>query len=151
MTITVKITAEDVRSYLNGATSGSTHYTFWDQTISSGSINENIIAANNWLYDILGTSTMDSTVEITSGSVIKCELLYSCMRTLVLLSGGVIVEGFNWSAGVSVQQPAMLPTYKGLIAEFKEAAQNHLRSLQEIAVTEEADQPSYGKTATSYM
>ena len=151
MTITAKVTAEDVRSYLNGVASGSTHYTFWDQTISSGSITENITAANNYLYDILGVSVMDSTVEITSNHVKTCELLYSCMRVLVLLSGGVIVEGFNWSVGISIQQPAMLPTYKGLILEFKEAAQTHLRAIQPLAVHEFSDIPSTGKTSPSVM
>jgi len=151
MTITAKVTAEDVRSYLNGVSSGSGYFTFWDQTISSGSVNENITAANNYLYDILGTSTMDSTVEITANHVETCELLYSCMRVLVLLSGGVIVEGFNWSAGISVQQPAMLPTFKNLIQEFKFVAENHLRALQEIAVTEESDIPTWSKTSPSVM
>ena len=150
MTITPKIFPEDVRSYLNGTVTGSTYY-FFDQTLSSGSVNEQITAANNYLYDILGTSVMDSTVEITSGSVIKCELLYSCMRTLVLLSGGVITEGFNWSMGASIQQPSMLGAYKNLIQEFKTAAENHLRSLQPIAVHEYSDIPSTGKTSPSVM
>ena len=150
MTITAKVTAEDVRSYLNGTVTGSTFY-FWDQSLSSGSINEQITAANNYLYDILGISVMDSTVEITSNHIKTCELLYSCMRVLVLLSGGVIVEGFNWSSGISVQQPAMLPTYKNLIQEFKFAAENHLRALQSLAVHEFSDIPSVGRTSPSVM
>ena len=150
MVVTAKVTAEDVRSYLNGTVTGSTFY-FWDQTLSSGSLNEQITAANNYLYDILGTSVMDSTVEITSGSVVKCELLYSCMRTLVLLSAGVITEGFNWSMGASIQQPSMLGAYKNLIQEFKTAAENHLKALQPIAVHEYSDEPSYSKTSPSVM
>ena len=151
MTISTKVTAEDVRSYLNGVTSGSGYFTFWDQTISSGSINENITAANNYLYDILGTTVMDSTVEITANHVKTCELLYSCMRVLVLLSGGVITEGFNWAMGASIQQPSMLGTYRNLILEFKEAAQNHLRAIQPLAVHEFSDIPSTGKTSPSVM
>ena len=150
MTITAKITAEDVRSYLNGTVTGSTFY-FWDQTLSSGSLNEQIIASNNYLYDILGTTVMDSTVEITLNHVKTCELLYSCMRVLVLLSGGVIVEGFNWSAGVSIQQPAMLPTFKNLIQELKIAAENHLRAIQPIAVHEFSVIPQFSKTSPSVM
>ena len=148
MTISAKVTAEDVRSYLNGTVTGSTFY-FWDQTLSSGSLNENITAANNYLYDILGISVMDSTVEITTNHVKTCELLYSCMRVLVLLSGGVITEGFNYSMGASIQQPSMLGAYKNLIAEFKTAAENHLRAIQPLAVHEYSDEPSYGKTAPS--
>ena len=151
MVITAKVTAEDVRSYLNGVTSGSGYFTFWDQTVSSGSINEQITAANNYLYDILGISVMDSTTEITSNHVKTCELLYSCMRVLVLMSGAVITEGFNWAAGISVQQPAMLPTFKNLIQEFKLAAENHLRALQPLAVHEFSDIPSTGKTSPSVM
>ena len=150
MVITAKVTAEDVRSYLNGTVTGSTFY-FWDQSVSSGSINEQVTAANNYLYDILGISVMDSTVEITANHVKTCELLYSCMRVLVLLSGAVITEGFNWSMGASIQQPSMLGTYKNLIAEFKVAAENHLRAIQPIAVHEFSDIPSVGKTQPSVM
>ena len=151
MTITAKVTAEDVRKTLNGVESGSGYFTFWDQTISSGSVFQQINMSNDYLYGTLGLTKMDSTDEVISNHIKTAELDYACMRVLVLLSGGVVTEGFSWAAGISVQQPQMLSTYKNLIEEFKFLAQNHLRAVQEIAVTAEADQPSYGKTSPSVM
>ena len=150
MTISPKITPEDVRLTLGGTVTGSTYY-FFDQTLASGSILQQILMANNFLYGVLGISVMDSTDEITSNHVNTCELAYSVMRVLVVLSGGVITEGFNWSMGASIQQPSMLGTYKNLIAEFKIASENHLRAIQPLAVSAESDIPSVGKTATSVM
>ena len=151
MVLTPKVTCEDVRLALNGSASGSTYYTFWDQTISSGSILAQINLANYWMYGILGKTVMESTDEITSYHVNTCQLDYSCMRVLIILSGGVITEGFNWNAGINVSQPAMLPTYKNLIQEFSFVAQNHLRAIQPLAVSAESDIPAVGKTATSVM
>jgi hypothetical protein len=152
MTIIPKVTTEDIRLTLNGtynASSGS--YTFWEQTISSGSVLAQINLANYWLYGTLGKDIMDSTDEIISFRVNSCELMYSCMRTVVILSGGVITDGFNWNAGIGVQQPNMLATYKNLINEFKEMAMNHFINLQPIGLTDESNALDIGSTPPSVM
>ena len=151
MSLTPKVTVEDVRLALNGTYSGSGNYvTFWGQTVSSGSVLAQINLANIFLYGSLGTSVMDSTDTITSYHVRACELDYSIMRTLCLLSGDVIVDGFNFTmGGVTIQQPLVLATYRNLILEFKESAISHFRAIQPIAVSAETDQPSYRETTPS--
>ena len=152
MVLIPKVTTEDLRLALNGTYSGSSSsYFFWGQEISSGSMLAQINLSNYYLYGVLGLTKMDDTTDRTYYHVRTCELDYSCMRVLIVLSGGVLVDGFSWSAGVSVQQPHMLNTYRNLIEQFKASAQLHLRSIQDIAVSEEADQPNYGSTATSIM
>ena len=148
MTITAKITAENVRDALNGTVTGSNYY-FWDQTISSGSVLTQINLANYYLYGILGTTKMDSTDEVTSFHINSCELDYACMRVLVVLSGGVIVEGFDWQSGISIKQPHILNTYINLINSFKESAQLHLRAIQPICVSADSDVPVWARTSPS--
>lgn len=152
MTLTPKVTTEDLRLALNGVYSGSTgQYWFFDQSISSGSVLAQINIANYYLYGRLGKVKMDSTDEVISYHIKTCELEYSCMRVLVLLSGGVITEGFNWSAGVSVQQPQMLAAYKNLIEEFKNSALGHISEIQPIAVGAEWEVPDWKSTSPSVM
>lgn len=148
-----KVTCEDIRLILNGVFSGSTNnYWFWGQEITSGSVLAQINAANYFLMGILGETDMNYPINDVLGYHIKtAELDYSCMRLLVLLSGDVIVDGFNFTAGLTVQQPLLLATFRNLISEFKESAQNHLRAIQKIAVTAETDQPTYRDTAPSYF
>ncbi len=148
MSLIPKVTCEDIRLILNGTNTGS-DYWFWGQNITSGSVLAQINAANYYLYGVLGQSLMDSTDTITFYHVKTCELDYSCMRLIALLSGDVIVDGFNWTAGLTVQQPALLPTYRMLLEQFKLSAQSHLRALQPIQVHADSDQPTYRDTAPS--
>ena len=146
------ITTEDVRLALNGTYSAVTQeYTFWGQNLSSGSVLAQVNMANIYLHNILGDSTINSTDTSTMYHVRACELDYSAMRVITLLSGDVIVDGFNWAAGVSVQQPNLLATFRMLVAEFKESAQLHLRAVQPLFVTAESDSGGYRDTAPSYF
>ena len=142
------ITCEDIKLALNGTGTGS-NYWFWGQNVTSGSVLAQINLSNYYLFGILGETVMTSTNEITSYHVRTCLLDYSCMRTLILLSGDVLVDGFSWSAGISVQQPHMLNTYRSLISEFKESAQLHLRAIQPLFVAEESDTTAYRDAAPS--
>ena len=147
---TPKVTTEDIRLTLNGQWSGSEdNYYFWNQSVSSGSVLAQINLANYFLYGILGASLMNTTDEVAAYHVKTCELDYSCMRLLTVLSGDVIVDGFNWTAGITVQQPALLPTFRMLIEEFKASAILHLRALQPIAVSSEGPTTTYRGTAPS--
>lgn len=150
MSLIPKITVEDVRLSLNGtwsANSGSV--TFWGQSVSSGSVLAQINLANIYLYGVLGTSIMDSQDTITSFHVRTCELDLSCMRVITLLSGDVIIDGFGWTAGITISQPLILATYRNLQNEFKESAQLHLRILQPISISVEGPVSNYRDTAPS--
>ena len=107
--------------------------------------------ANYFIYDILGSTKMAATDDATHYHIKTALVDYSCMRVLVVLMGGVVTEGFEWSAGVSIRQPHILSTYINLINQFKEAAQLHLRAIQPICVSDEWTVPSVGKTAPSVM
>jgi len=158
MTITPKVTCEDIRLALHGIFSGSgvdasgeDSYYFWDQRIHSGSILAQINLANYSLTGILGTSKMDDPDEVTFYHVRTALLDLACMRVITLLSGDVIVDGFNVTVGpTTIQQPSLLSTYRMLIQEFKEQALMHIRHIQPIAVVGEFEQPDYRETAPSY-
>lgn len=150
MTLTPKVTCEDVRLSLNGTVTGSTYY-FWDSAIESGSVLAQINISNYWMYGLLGKTIMDSNDEVTKYHVKTCQLDHSCLRLLILLSGGVVTDGFDWSAGPSVKQNQMLPAYKNLIQQFKESTQLHLHALQPCAISGEWSVPSWSGTAPSTM
>ena len=150
MVLTPKITTEDVRLTLNGTLTGSTYY-FWDQSFSSGSVLAQINLANYYMYNMLGKSTMDSTDEVTSYIVKTAQLEYSCFRLLVVLSGGVIIDGFNWEAGVKVENPKMLEAYKNLTDGFKSSYILLISQIQPIAIIEETEMPIWHYTTRSIM
>ena len=145
-----KVTTEDIRLTLNGTYDNTGSYTFWEQTISSGSVLAQINLANYYLYGVLGESVMDSTDRITLFHVNSCELAYACMRTLIVLSGGVITDGFNWSAGISIQQPNMLLAWKNLISNFKDIAEIHFKILQPMGIMSDVS-PLFVSTTSSPM
>jgi len=149
-----KISCEDVNIRLNGVHSGSGttgSYYFWEETIASGSLWDICSGSSTYLRNLLGDSVMDNTDANTVRQVKEAELLYTCFKTLVQLSGGVIVSGFDWSAGVKVSQGAMLPAYRNLIGEFKLAAQNAVSVLQDTHYMVEWDTPSWKTTSPSVM
>lgn len=152
MSLIPKVTTEDIRLALNGNyNSDSELYTFWEQTIDSGSVLAQINLANYYLYGALGTEVMDSTDINIMFHVNSCELAYSCMRTIIVLSGGVITDGFNWTAGINIQQPHMLLAWKNLIASFKDIAELHFRILQPVGFLMDADPLDLGDTTPSVM
>ena len=148
MSLIPKVTTEDVRLALNGVYSGS-NYVFWGQSIPSGSILAQINMANIFLYGALGYEVMDSTDLIMSYQVNACELDYAIARVITLLSGDVIVDGFTWTAGITVQQPLLLATYRNLQSAFLSAAQMQFRTLQKIQVSAEGPGITYRTTAPS--
>jgi len=150
MVLTPKITTEDVRLTLNGTLTGSTYY-YWDQSISSGSVLAQINLANYYMYNMLGKTLMDDTTDITSSIIKTAQLEYSCFRLLVLLSGGVIIDGFNWEAGVKVENPKMLEAYKNLIEGFKSSYMLLINQIQPMVFTDDWDVPVWKDTATSPM
>lgn len=147
-TLIPKVTTEDIRLSLNGTTTGSNYY-FWGVSLSSGSVLAQINLANIYLYGILGSEVMDSTSQITYYHVRACELDYSCLRVLTLLSGDVITDGFSFTAGVTIQQPLLLATYRNLQMGFRDSAIAHLKSIQPLHVAMEADATSFSSTAPS--
>lgn len=153
MTLTPVVTCEDVRLSLNGVYSGSEgKYYFWGQAVVSGSVLAQINLANYWLYGILGSTKMAASDDVTSYHIKTCELEYSCMRLLVLLSGGVIISGFDWSVGaVSVKPSKMQTTYTQMINGFRDSAMAHLNALQPVAVMAEYEVPDWDTTSTSVM
>jgi len=152
MTGEPKISCEDVRLRLNGVYSGSDDtYWFFEEQIKSGSLWNIISGSDTYLRNLLGDSVMDDTDTNTVRQVKEAELLYSCFRTLVQLSGGVIVSGFDWSAGVRVSQGSMLPAYRNLINEFREAALLAVKNLQDVYYLYDWETPSWSKTAPAVM
>ncbi len=152
MVLTQIVTCEDVRLALNGTTgSSATTYQFWSQEISSGSVLAQINLSHIFINGLLGTTKMASTDDTTFYHLRATELDYAAMRVLVLLSGDVITDGFSITAGITIQNPLLLATYRQLVADFKEQAQLHLRLIQPLAVSADSDIPSVRDTAPSYF
>lgn len=145
-----KITTEDVRNTLNGSCTGSTYY-FWSKPINSGSLLAQINLANYDLYNMLGSSVMDSTDEVISSSVKSIELDMSCVRLLTVLSGNLITDGYSFKAGVEYNANRIVEGYGNLIKLYTDQALNKLKTLQSIAVIGETEEPVYDSPSPGYM
>lgn len=144
------VTTEDIRLALNGTyNSGTEVYTFWGVELTSGSVLAQINLANYFLWNTLGESVMTSTDSATYYHVRTCELDYSAMRVLTVLSGDVITDGFEFTMGITVRQPLLMAAYRNLIDQFKESAQMHLKALMPIALRVDSDVTTYRETAPS--
>lgn len=154
LNITPAIGCEDVRLALNGIFSGSDNppnYYFFDQAISSGSVMDHINLANIWLWATVGQQIMQATDTVTMAQIYAASVDYSCMRLLVVMSGDIIVDGFDIQAGVQVKQPHLYNAYRNLIEQFKSSAQLHLKALMPSEIHADSDIPVYQDTAPSVM
>ncbi len=147
-----KISCENVRVRLNGTYSGSDS-TYWiqGQSIASGSLWDIISGSSTDLRFTLGDDIMDNTATNTVREIKELELVTSCFKTLVQLSGGIITGGFSWEAGIKVTAPHIVEGWTKLIDGFKLQAENILKRVQTFVIAEEADQPNYASTAPSFM
>lgn len=148
-----KISAESIRKQLNGTYSGSDDkFYFWNTSIQSGSLWDIISGSDVYLRFQLGDAKWDSTDGNTSRAVKYCEVNYACFKTLVQLSGGVIIDGTNWSTGpIRVDNQSMLPAYRGLIEQFRQSALDYIRSLSPMHLHYEWDGFRVDRTAASAM
>ena len=162
MTLTPKITTEDIRLTLNGVYSGSVtnpsgesgSYYFFGKQVSSGSLLAQINIANYYLYSLLGRTVMDTTVasdEITFYQVKTAELNYACFRTMVTLSGGIITDGFSWRAGIEVTASHITEGYNSLINGFRDSALQYIKILQPMVFSGTSDSLDISETCTSLM
>jgi len=144
------VSVQDLLNWLGGTVTGSTCY-MWELTIPSGSINDHIIYGEHYLHNILGDTRWNATTDYTSGSLRQLIRNYVSFRVLVVLTGGIITEGFLYRTGMPIERPQLLSTLTSMIESFKSASEGELMKLQDIVVYAEADQPAYGKTAPPVM
>ena len=144
------VSVQNVLDWLGGSITGSTCY-FWELVLPSGSVRDHITYGEYYLHNILGNSVWDATTDYTSGSLRQLIRNYISFRILVVLTGGIITEGFLYRTGMPIERPQLLSTLTSMIESFKIASEGELMKLQTIVVFANMDQPAYGKTAPPVM
>ena len=147
-----KITPTDISNEWGGSVSGTT-YLFWNQSIASGSIQHHIEYAEKYIRYLVGESTWTSTDTVTSNNVYLLSLNYSLFRIAVMLSGGVITQGFDYTVGPLDTRRSQSQTtfYRQLIETYRSTAWDILSALQAFVLYNDTDQPSYSETQTPVM
>ena len=148
-----KVSCEDIRLHLSGVYSGSSNdYWFWEQNINSGSMWSIISGSDVYLRQLCGDSVWDNTSADSVNNVKYLELEYVCFKTLVQLSGGIIVSGFDWSTGpIRVSQSRTFDGWQSLINQFKESAMNRLKNVQTFVLSYDWSSPTWDRTSNSPM
>lgn len=141
---------QDLLNWLGGTITGSTCY-FWELVLPSGSVQDHIIFGEFYLQNILGNSIWNTTTDYKSGSVRQLIRNYLSFRILVVLSGGIITEGFLYRSGQPIERPQLNTTINSMIEAFRVSSLNELAQLQDIAVMVNMDQPNYGRTPPPVM
>ena len=150
----VYITAENVRSNFNSTfDSTTTNYTFWGQSFSSGSIISIITNSENYIKFLITASTYNTTDTDTLNAVKDLCLNYTCFRLGVILAGGVVTGGFDYSIGPMTvdKTQGQIAFYRSLIDGFRETAMATLYIIQPLSILEESSTPTWSETSPSIM
>lgn len=146
-----KITPEDIRLEWFGSVS-STTYTFWNQNVESGSIQQHIDNAESDLEYLL-EDTWDSTDAEISANVVLAVLYRTCQSLAFILRGGIVTQGFDYNVGPLrvARTSGQISFYDQLEQKYKSLLAGVLYRLQPLYYTSETTQPSYGETAPAVM
>jgi hypothetical protein len=101
-TPTLALTYDNIVSFLNAQTSGSTPtrtLTFGTDTISEANVNFQITSVQSYLAWFLGPLIWGSGDPNTIGAVNRLWLLYATAYILAALSGNLLITGFDVQVG----------------------------------------------------
>jgi hypothetical protein len=130
---------DDVVGILNATTSGvqpNRTLTFFKDSISEASVNAHIATASDYLHLLLGDPNWTSTDTITAGVVKRCVLFYSAALVLSVLSGGLIITGFNIAmSDLNLARSERFNVYHSLVSDFSGEAESFAHQLTLFALT----------------
>lgn len=145
----VSVNISDIASYMN-ATIDSSNFTFQGQSISSGSVNTHISAAQDYFRMVLGVDLADSNItewsSAASGTQIQNQVKiaawdYIAFRLCTLLAGGVVTGGFNYTLGElrKDRTEAWREGFRALIEGFRDSAKEKIERLTLLSYSSDAD------------
>jgi hypothetical protein len=121
------ITYDDIVTIIGATTSGimptrTLHY--YEDSLNEATVQMHIDSANAYMRFFLGDELWDSSTPATAGAVERGALLYAAANVLSVLSGGLMISGFNVTmSDLSLGRSERFTVYHNLIVDFTSEAE----------------------------
>jgi hypothetical protein len=135
------VTYDDIVQILNATSSGITPtrtLTFYKDSISEATVTQHIGSAGDYLHFFLGDAIWTTTDSVTAPAVQRLLLLYSAAMVLPVLSGGLIITGFDIiMSDLTLRRSERGQVYLKLITALMNEARMLANQLYRVAIVKE--------------
>jgi hypothetical protein len=122
------ITYDDILEIIGATTSGimpNRTLTFYKDSLSEATVTRHIDSGNAYMHYFLGDDTWNSSDSTIAAVVERAALLYAASMVLSVLSGGLMISGFNISmSDLSMARSERYAVYHNLIVDFTSEAES---------------------------
>jgi hypothetical protein len=136
---------DDIVTFLNASSAGTTPnrtLTFYKDTITEASVISHITSADAYVHWFIGDAIWTTTDSVTAPAVQRLALLYAAAMVLSVLSGGLIITGFNVSMSeLNMQRSERFNVYASLIADFTGEAEGIAMQLTQFTFAKAGGKP----------
>lgn len=139
------VSFDDIVEFLSASFDGVTPtrtLTFYKDSISEASVQRHINSAGAYIHFFIGDAIWNTTDSVTAPVVQRLFLLYAAAMVLSVLSGGLIISGFNITmSDLSLQRSERFNVYHNLIADFTGEAESLAMQLTQFTLAKAGGKP----------
>jgi hypothetical protein len=143
---------DDIVALINATSTGTTPartLTFYQDSLPEATVQAHIDAAAAYLHFFLGDANWTSTDSIVAPAVANCYLFYATALVLAVLSGGMMISGFDITmSDVALKRSQRGRIYTGVAGSFLTQAQQLAMQLTQFQLTVTVSTPDTVESLT---
>lgn len=136
---------DDIVKFISASSTGTTPnrtLTFYKDSVSEATVLQHISGAGDYIHFFVGDAIWTTADSVTAPVVQRLALLYAAARVLSVLSGGLIITGFNVSMSeLNMQRSERFNIYHSLIADFMGEAHTLAMQLTQFTFAKAGGKP----------
>lgn len=121
------VSYDDIVQFISTSSTGTTPnrtLTFYKDSVSEATVTQHISGAGDYLHFFVGDAIWTTADAVRAPAVRRLLLFYAAAKVLGVLSGGLIITGFNVSMSeLNMQRSERFNVYRSLITDFIGEAQ----------------------------
>jgi hypothetical protein len=135
---------DDIVEVIGATTSGimpNRTLTFYKDSLSEATVQRHVDSASAYMHYFLGDTVWNSTNTVLADVVERAALLYAASMVLSVLSGGLMISGFNISmSDLSMARSERYAVYHNLIVDFTSEAESLAIQLTQFGIAKTGGQ-----------
>ena len=139
------VSFDDILEFISASSTGPTPnrtLTFYKDSISEATVQRHIDSSNAYIHFFIGDAIWNTADSVTAPAVQRLALLYAAAKVLSVLSGGLIITGFNVSMSeLTMQRSERFNIYHNLIADFMGEAHTLAMQLTQFTFAKAGGKP----------
>jgi hypothetical protein len=136
---------DDILKFISASTAGTTPnrtLTFYKDSISEATVAQHISGAGDYIHFFVGDAIWTTSDAVRAPAVQRLFLLYAAAKVLSMLSGGLIITGFNVSMSeLNMQRSERFNVYQSLIVNLTSEAHTLAMQLTQFTFAKAGGKP----------